>query len=281
MRTTIAARAGRLLGQTAAVALVALLLAGLAAAPAGARTRDDGRKEANDFIAWCFGEGGNPIVVEGTGDDILVACDFPDGKDLTCQFYPVYDCWSRRVIPGDFHNVDLEQTDAPVARPDLADPTGVGGTFFVEDGATETPLRAAGGASGRITILGGSAVAEVIAIPDLGEDEIVTTQPVPPAVAAPIIVPELEEDEVVTTQPVPAPVAEEIDVPEIEDDQVVTIQPVLAPVAEEIVVPELEEDDVVTTQPVLEPVAEEITVPETADDVMGTTASVPAADEEP
>lgn len=233
MGTTIATRAGRRLGQMAAVALVALLLAGLAAAPAGAKTRDDGRQEANDFIAWCVGEGGDPVVIVASEDRITVACNDLPGGDFLCNFYPDPYCklWGARVTPGDLPKVEIVQDGAPAKRPGLADPAKVGRTILIEDGATEAPLR-----SSRITVLSGSAVVPAddvvdgqITLSDITTGPAIAPVLVPPAEEIPV--PTLEEDGVVTTQLVPAPVAEEITVPEIEEDAVGTIPP--APPADE------------------------------------------------
>jgi hypothetical protein len=270
----------------AAVALMALLFAGLAAAPAEARTRDDGRKDANDWIAWCIAAGGDPEVLYASEDRITVKCHFSNGT-WWCQFYPAHDCYLIRkelVTPGDLPVGEIVEKDNPATRPGLVEPVQAGESLFSEDEATTAPLR-----SSRITDLGGSAAApaEEAADRPITLDDLTTapaiapvSAPVSAPVAEQILVPVREQDEVVTTQPVAAPVAEEILVPEFGEDEVVTTQPVLAPVAEEIPVPELEEDGVVTIQPVPAPVAEEITIPEVEEDEVVTIQSVPA-DEQP
>ena len=91
MDASMAARAGRLLGRMAAVALVALFLSGLAADPAGAQTRKEGAKEANDFIQWCVWAGGEPIV-DTRDDEISVICLFSDGRKYMCEFLPARVC---------------------------------------------------------------------------------------------------------------------------------------------------------------------------------------------
>lgn len=288
MRTTIATRAGRRLGQMAVVALVALLLSGLAAAPAEARTRDEGRQDANDFIAWCQSWGDTPIVLESSDKGILVSCLLPGTGNYVCQMYPIRQCHLYRggMAPGDLPEGEIVQDGMPAKRPGLADPGQVGGTLFAEDESTAAPLP-----SSRIAVLGGSAVAPVEEATDtpITLDDLTTapaTAPVAAPVAQEILVPVLDEDDVVTTQPIAAPVAEAILVPEIVDDEVVTTQsvPAVAPVVEEIPAPALVEEEVVTTQPASAPVAEELAVPaleELEEDAVVSAQVVPVAEEQP
>lgn len=91
MDRSLVGRAGRLLGRMAAVALVALFLSGVAADPAGAQTRKEGAKEANDFIQWCVWMGGEPVV-DTSNNEIFVVCVFSDGSKYMCEFVPVRFC---------------------------------------------------------------------------------------------------------------------------------------------------------------------------------------------
>lgn len=71
------ARLGRKIGRIAAVGAVALLLAGTAAAPAGAE-RNDTVRRVNGTIGDCFGAGGDPTVVEFVGV-FVVSCQHGNG----------------------------------------------------------------------------------------------------------------------------------------------------------------------------------------------------------
>jgi hypothetical protein len=128
MRTATAARARRLIGRMAAVALVALFLSGQAAAPAGAMTHDDGRNDANDFISWCVLSGGDPIILEANGDRIEVICYLPNGDAFGCEFYPYHECYlnSGIVIPGHLSDVrTVPLTNDPGSTPTVDAPESV------------------------------------------------------------------------------------------------------------------------------------------------------------
>jgi hypothetical protein len=64
-------------------AVLALLVLGLAATPAGARTRDDAVTQANDFIDKCFRLGGNPEVGPSIDGAIQVNCRFSN-RTVVC-----------------------------------------------------------------------------------------------------------------------------------------------------------------------------------------------------
>lgn len=93
------------LGRLMVVAVVAVLIGGCLAAPAAARSRDDGTQDANDMIEGCVGMGGSPEVLEANEEFIEVACKFTDGSQLNCSWYVGND-WSTncylqsRTVPG-------------------------------------------------------------------------------------------------------------------------------------------------------------------------------------
>jgi len=182
------------------VAMVALVLVGLAAMPAEARTRDDGKQEANDFITWCIAFGGDPVVVEASDDQIMARCELPGG-DFVCWFYPDYFChlFYDRVVPGGISDVDImpaDQGDSPVNRPVLAIPAEAGRVVLVEDGGAAGEAPAAGMPA---TFLAGSAAA-------IGDDA-------PPAAeaAAPVVEPVTEPVTESVGEPVAAPVANPVE----------------------------------------------------------------------
>jgi putative hemolysin len=197
---TTTTRVGWLLGRLSVVALVALVLIGLAVMPAEARTRDDGRNEANDFITWCIASGGDPVVVEASDERIQVRCDLPGG-DILCNFYPSHWChlWASRVVPGGISDVDImpaDQGDSPINRPVLAVPAGAGRVVLVEDGSAAGEAPAVGMPA---TFLAGSAAA-------IGDDA-------PPAAeaAAPVAEPVTEPVTESVGEPVAAPVANPVE----------------------------------------------------------------------
>jgi hypothetical protein len=198
---TTTTRVGWLLGRLSVVALVALVLVGLAVMPAEARTRDDGRNEANDFITWCFASGGDPEVLELGDDKIAVGCYNLPGGDFVCWFYPDHFChlWASRGVPGGISDVDItpaDQGDSPINRPVLAVPAGAGRVVLVEDGSAAGEAPAAGMPA---TFLAGSAAA-------IGDDA-------PPAAeaAAPVAEPVTEPVTESVGEPVAAPVANPVE----------------------------------------------------------------------
>jgi len=198
---TTTTRVGRLFGRLSVVAMVALVLVGLAVMPAEARTRDDGRNEANDFITWCFASGGDPEVLELGDDKIAVGCYNLPGGDFVCWFYPDHWChlWASRVVPGGISDVDImpaDQGDSPINRPVLAVPAGAGRVVLVEDGSAAGEAPAVGMPA---TFLAGSAAA-------IGDDA-------PPAAeaAAPVAEPVTEPVTESVGEPVAAPVANPVE----------------------------------------------------------------------
>jgi len=138
MKTTTAARVRRLIGRMAGVALVALILGGLAATPAGAETRKETAAKANDMIDRCFANGGDPEVIDA-GKEIKVECHYHDGSGtFYCSFLP-NDTYcashSERVLP-DVPIDPLEPVGSPVTRPGLIDNAATGEAILVEDGST-------------------------------------------------------------------------------------------------------------------------------------------------
>jgi hypothetical protein len=198
---TTTTRVGWLLGQLSVVALVALVLVGLAAMPAEARTRDDGKQEANDFITWCFAVGGEPYVIDATDKEIFVWCHLPNGDFFTCRFYPDHFCYiyNEPAHPGGISDVDImpaDQGDSPINRPVLAVPAGAGRVVLVEDGSAAGEAPAVGMPA---TFLAGSAAA-------IGDDA-------PPAAeaAAPVAEPVTEPVTESVGEPVAAPVANPVE----------------------------------------------------------------------
>lgn len=94
METSLAARVRRLFGLVVAAAALALLLGGLAADPAAAKTREEARTEANDFILACFGSGGEPGPWTSTVgvEKMVVACAYDNGSVKVCEFLPTTSC---------------------------------------------------------------------------------------------------------------------------------------------------------------------------------------------
>ena len=114
MPTGRARNLGRLVrAATAAIALT-LLAGGLAMHPAGATTRQGAVNAANDFIAYCYGKGGNPHVWSAGDELIEVSCWYPDGSSLDCQFYPDFSC--TRFGPGTVLNPG-DDNAPPLVRP--------------------------------------------------------------------------------------------------------------------------------------------------------------------
>lgn len=84
----------RLLGRMVMVTVAAILIGSGLAAPAAAKTRDDGVQEANDFILACVRLGGDPEVTE-VNDDVLIAeCRFSEGTLMECIWGVATD-WAR------------------------------------------------------------------------------------------------------------------------------------------------------------------------------------------
>jgi hypothetical protein len=124
----------------ALVAALAFVALAAAAPDAGAKSRQDARTEANDFIDWCFKEGGDPLVIDGTGDDFLVVCADLGSGDFVCGWAGSdgysQDCFLKAVTrPGG----DLG--DLPVFGPDPAAGWHVTADDLAADGwqATEPP----------------------------------------------------------------------------------------------------------------------------------------------
>ena len=101
--------------RTVLAAVVAMVIAGSVAAPANARTRDDGKQEANDFVTACFAMGGEPEVIEASDEWIIATCHLPNGSTFTCDWWTNND-WSQHChlshsVPGgdlpvhEFHDV--------------------------------------------------------------------------------------------------------------------------------------------------------------------------------
>jgi putative hemolysin len=125
------------LGRMVMVAVAAILVAGCLAAPAAARTRDDGVQEANEFVAWCFSMGGEAEVLEAGDSGLRVRCQLPDGNDFHCNWVDIDD-WQQScgiashpipggnlptLEPGDLHGVEPVQGEpAPAAPPDVTAP---------------------------------------------------------------------------------------------------------------------------------------------------------------
>src|SRR5688500_11641799 len=76
IETTAARWAARLLVRLAALGSLALLLGGLAAAPAAAQTRDDAVTQANDLVSWCLLKGGDPDVWIDASGTVVAVCHF-------------------------------------------------------------------------------------------------------------------------------------------------------------------------------------------------------------
>lgn len=235
MGITTATRVGRQLGRMAAGALMALVLGGLAAAPAGATTRDDGRNEANDFITWCYTVGGDPVVIEASDSKIVVACHNLPGGDFLCEFYPKHWCHlsSGRLVPDGISDVDImpaDQGNAPVNRPVLAIPAEAGRPILIEDGgaANGSGVQFAEGAatvsepadsapvSAPSLVAEGSGLAEVapaeVAAVEVAPVEVAPVE-VAPVEVAPAEVAPAEVAPVESGQPAPAdePVAESVE----------------------------------------------------------------------
>ncbi len=101
MLTAGATNIGRLIRAATAIAL-ALLFGGLASIPAGASSRDQNVIDANNFIDWCFNNGGSPDTshyVENGNDIIYAYCQFPDGSSINCQFWldGTTRCWATHL----------------------------------------------------------------------------------------------------------------------------------------------------------------------------------------
>jgi hypothetical protein len=77
--TGTAARAARLLGRVAAVGVLALLLVGLATAPAGAQTRQQAVDQANEMISECMQVDGEPSPTVFDDGSVFVSCKIGDG----------------------------------------------------------------------------------------------------------------------------------------------------------------------------------------------------------
>jgi putative hemolysin len=89
MRTVLAAHLGRLIG---AAAMAALLLGGLTAGAADAKTRAEQISAANEFVLFCYQQGGEPRTdVDET--QVVVICKFP-GYYIYCDFAKAVPCWS-------------------------------------------------------------------------------------------------------------------------------------------------------------------------------------------
>jgi hypothetical protein len=142
---TTTAGVGRLFGRMAAVALVALVLSGLTADPAGAAGRKEAAANANQMIADCFADGGDPEVLDSDGEDIRVECHGDDGSLLYCSFLAdnTYCRGGLDSLP-DRDTQPLEPTGGPLTRPGLIDRAGSGAVVLAEDsgvaGITETVL---------------------------------------------------------------------------------------------------------------------------------------------
>lgn len=89
MLTAGAYEVGRRMRAAMAALALALLLGGLAAVPAGANPRDPNVVNANNFIDWCFANGGTPNSTgyDSSGGIISVSCTFSDGSSLYCSFW--------------------------------------------------------------------------------------------------------------------------------------------------------------------------------------------------
>jgi hypothetical protein len=99
MLTAGATTIRRLIRTAAAAIALALLVGGLASVPAGASSRDQNVIDANNFIDWCFNNGGSPDTSHYVdyGNDIIYAyCLFPDGSSINCQFWldGTTRCWA-------------------------------------------------------------------------------------------------------------------------------------------------------------------------------------------
>jgi hypothetical protein len=224
MRTTRAVRAGRRLGQIAAVALVALLLSGLVAASAAADQRPEA-KEANDFVDFCFRSGGDPTVFTYPDNSVIVVCaDLPGGGDFVCEFvgngrfcYVKGPEHPGGVLPNQpVDGVFVEEEPAQQTPQAMYEVVPIW-SLYENDGGTEAPLRAAGGPSGRIAVLSGSAVAPASEASDgrvaLGAstiDPAALLVPAPPAGEGTL--PVVETDAAITVPGLTLPV-EETDAP--------------------------------------------------------------------
>jgi hypothetical protein len=245
------------LGRMMMVAVAVLLISGYSVAPVAAEQRPEA-KEANDFVDFCYQSGGDPTIFTYPDNSIIVVCaDLPGGGDFVCEFVGNSRfCYVKG--PGDLggvlpnqpvDGVFVEEEPAQETPQEVYEVVPIW-TLYENDGGTEAPLRAAGGSSSRITMLGGSAVAP--ADDASGSRVTLAESAIDPAAV-----------------PAPAPLAGE-DTFSVEDiDAEITFQGLTLPVEET--------DAPVTTE--LFPGAGTLPVEDTDAEV--TTDPVPAADEQP
>lgn len=126
----------RFLGRMVLVAVAAILIGGGLAAPAAAKPRSYGVREANDFIAWCVAAGGTPVVTRADEVSIDVTCTLPDGTIVNCYWGEgdtdgpwTGGCLTTRPVPGGLPTLGpgtlhpVEAVDeAPVGPPAAAAP---------------------------------------------------------------------------------------------------------------------------------------------------------------
>jgi hypothetical protein len=79
----------RTIGRLAAVAAVALVLAGSTSPPAEARIRDSAVKVVNGAIDSCFRSGGDAQVTE-IGSSFTLTCVVSEGEDTSWEYTEEY-----------------------------------------------------------------------------------------------------------------------------------------------------------------------------------------------
>ncbi|HEU0114040.1 MAG TPA: hypothetical protein VFQ80_05165 [Thermomicrobiales bacterium] len=145
-RTTI----GRWLGAATAALALLLLLSGVTAVPAGASSRDQNVIDANDFVSWCFTNGGTPDTSHYVdyGNDIIYAfCLFPDGSSINCQFWldGTTRCWATHPNGTTNPVSPPVGTAPPLTRPPGAGIAGTSGGAFQTGGPIHTLSAQEGG----------------------------------------------------------------------------------------------------------------------------------------
>ena len=112
MASSLTARVGRFIGVVAVAGVLALILGGLAAAPAEAKQQQQGHvSAANQYIWTCFQLGGDPSVYTGPDGTIYVSCHYPDGGTKICSFYAggSFCGWLDVRVPVDPRGVNLSE----------------------------------------------------------------------------------------------------------------------------------------------------------------------------
>jgi hypothetical protein len=144
MRPGRATNIGRLLRAAAAALALLLLVGGAATVPAGAEPRGPGAENANDFVDWCFANGGDPDTgYDPYFDKFHGSCQFSDRSRLECDFWLDGSVECYQVSPtGDFHPVTPPGgvgIAPPLTRPPSGNHGGAtGGTLQFDGGGNTT-----------------------------------------------------------------------------------------------------------------------------------------------